>query len=77
MQKGMISFANIDENVCYKVVPQDRAMRMISCTDVTDIPLFLAVSQDDIGDNRDVEKILDGDINIQSHKYRERERKIR
>ena len=44
MPKGIISFANIDENIFYKARPQNWGMHLTSCIDVTDVPLPINVS---------------------------------
>lgn len=55
--KGIISFANIDENVL-KFVPQNRGMHLDSYVGVTDVSFPLVVSQKDLSDKHNVKESM-------------------
>lgn len=50
LSKGNFSVANIDKNVYYKVVRQEKGMHLASCIVVSDFPLLVAVPQEYVSD---------------------------
>lgn len=50
MQKSIISFANIDDNVFYKMLQPHRGIHLATYIDISDDRLRVAVSQIDLGD---------------------------
>lgn len=58
MQKSRIPFVNIDENVFYKAVPQNRGTHLASYIEIFDDLLHVVVSQVDLSDKYNVKEAI-------------------